>query len=336
MNLVSLIGVGGGFRQSNLELLRILSTFFIIFIHANFWSLGSPNAEDAQTIDGILRVLFESLGIVAVNCFVFISAWFGISFKIKGLFSFVFQCLFVYVFMDTMLYLFMDKHITLANIKGWLFTDNWYILSYMTLYILSPVLNSYIVNADRNQLKRVVILIFVFAITLGNFSASAFNSGYSGIWFICLYLLVRYIRIYKPKFSQLSMSADLLIYLILSIMQTFLYILHIPFFGFDYTNVLIVFSSLFLALVFTKIHVENAFINWFAAGSFAAYLVHTTPSLRSGIFQTYFQQLHSGCSTVVFWSLTFLSIIITMVFARILDLLRKYTFRRFCRLINLE
>lgn len=33
-------------RQSNIELLRIIAMFLVLVVHADFWSLGGPNAEE--------------------------------------------------------------------------------------------------------------------------------------------------------------------------------------------------------------------------------------------------------------------------------------------------
>jgi surface polysaccharide O-acyltransferase-like enzyme len=83
-------------RESNIELLRNISMFMILIIHANFVSLPhiQYNELTSNYLPSITRFLIESLGIVAVNVFVFISGWFGINTRAKGIFSFIYQILF--------------------------------------------------------------------------------------------------------------------------------------------------------------------------------------------------------------------------------------------------
>lgn len=70
--------------------------FMILVIHANFVSL--PKIEYGELLDNttpsIVRFFIESLGIVAVNVFVFISGWFGINTKKKRVLSFIYMVLF--------------------------------------------------------------------------------------------------------------------------------------------------------------------------------------------------------------------------------------------------
>lgn len=82
-------------RESNIELLRNISMFMILVIHANFVSL--PKIEYSElmtnTIPSVSRFFIESLGIVAVNVFVFISGWFGIKTRTKSVLSFIYLIL---------------------------------------------------------------------------------------------------------------------------------------------------------------------------------------------------------------------------------------------------
>ena len=86
-------------RESNIELLRNISMFMILVIHANFVSLPKIGYEElmSNTLPSISRFFIESLGIVAVNVFVFISGWFCIKTRKKGVLSFSYLILFYLV-----------------------------------------------------------------------------------------------------------------------------------------------------------------------------------------------------------------------------------------------
>lgn len=86
-------------RESNIELLRNISMFMILVIHANFVSLPKIEYEELMnnTVPSVTRFFIESFGIVAVNVFVFISGWFGIKTRKKNVLSFIYQILFYWL-----------------------------------------------------------------------------------------------------------------------------------------------------------------------------------------------------------------------------------------------
>lgn len=65
MGTERIINAGDKTRASNIEILRIIAMFFILFIHANFWSLGEPTIDEmaANPLATWCRTLFESAGI---------------------------------------------------------------------------------------------------------------------------------------------------------------------------------------------------------------------------------------------------------------------------------
>ena len=201
------------------------------------------------------------------------------------------------------------------------FIKNWYILSYMLLLILSPVLNAFAENVSRKEYRLFLLLFWGFALTYGYFSsASTFNGGYSPIFFFGLYLLVRYIRIYSPKFATLPIYADLLIYLACTVLITVMFCC-LGISCYTYLNPLVIISAIHISLVFTKFELKNKVVNWFAASAFAAYLLHTSPCIADG-FRQFFKDLWAANPAAIFWIKTISIIVAIMVVAVILDQLR--------------
>ncbi|WP_155809292.1 hypothetical protein [Prevotella corporis] len=68
-----------------MELLRIVSMLMVLLLHANFLVFGTPTVADAtcQPVATFIRLFFESVSIVGVNLFVFISGWYGIKAKLR-------------------------------------------------------------------------------------------------------------------------------------------------------------------------------------------------------------------------------------------------------------
>ena len=191
-------------RQSNIELLRMLAMFLVLLVHADFFSLGAPTVNEIQSnsLDSFLRIFFEAISIVCVNVFVLISGWFGIKPSFKGLCNFIYQCLFFLTGLYIVTLLIGVNELSLKGLAGCVFATklNWFIKAYLLLYILSPVLNSFIKATTKRTFKLVIIAFFLFTCTYGWIDAAVFmNQGYSTLFFIGLYLLARYIRLYSSS-----------------------------------------------------------------------------------------------------------------------------------------
>jgi len=86
----------------------------------------------------------------------------------------------------------------------------WFIRSYLFLYILSPILNAFIKNASYKQYTIILICFFFYQTFFGWSNIDVeFNRGFSTIYFIGLYLLAHYVRLYSPIIFQYSIKKTL-------------------------------------------------------------------------------------------------------------------------------
>jgi len=210
--------MGNKGRDSNIELLRVIAMFLVLIVHSDFFSLGAPSKLDIQNnfLDSSLRVFFQSLSIACVDIFVVISGWFGIRPKVKGLLSYIFQCLFFLIGIYAFCLILGIAELSFDGIRGCFAATrlNWFIKAYLLLYIISPILNAFIETASRNQFKWTLNFFYAFQFFYGWIfpSATAFiQDGYSTISFIGLYLMARYLRIYRPNFTALKSKIDVLL-----------------------------------------------------------------------------------------------------------------------------
>ena len=192
-------------RDSNIELLRLLAMFLVLVVHADFFSIGRPLQDDtiATPISTFFRFFFESMSIVCVNIFVLISGWFGIKPKASSFCNFIFQCLF---FLVGIYVTFLLLGLTTLSVRGLagclvMLSGDWFIKAYIGLYILAPVLNAFADNADKKTYRRVLLAFFTFQTIYSWVCSGAvfFESGYSTMSFIGLYLLARYLNRYPLK-----------------------------------------------------------------------------------------------------------------------------------------
>lgn len=188
-------------RNSNVELLRIISMFLVLVVHADYFSLGAPTVEDCigNRMATLFRIGVESASIVCVNVFVLISGWFGIHFKWKSLLGFMFQVFFFGCVIYGFCVVFLGTSVCLKGIaECFQITQwNWFVKAYILLYLISPVLNEFCKNADRKSFITLLCCFFVFQTIYGCSGAAKFiEAGYSTISFIGLYLLAQFLHRY--------------------------------------------------------------------------------------------------------------------------------------------
>ncbi len=142
-------------RQSNIELLRIISMLLVLIIHANFVSIDCPNIDDieASPTSSFLRILVQSLSLVCVNLFVLISGYFGINPKLKSISNLIFQIVFFRIIVLLFILGIGISHISMSQISciipGY---RDWFVMSYLLLILFSPLINSYISNVTSKHL----------------------------------------------------------------------------------------------------------------------------------------------------------------------------------------
>ena len=299
--------------------------FFVILLHCDFVALGYiTNLEVLQNpLASVVKLLIESFGIVAVNVFVFISGWFSIKASIKGIIKFLFHCAFFVWGIYILLYFLglqpLNKDLLLETI---FFTNGWFIFAYILLYVISPILNIFSLKSKRHTFKMIIVALFTFQ-TIFDFMLdifSIYNGGYSTISFINIYLLARYINIYKPKFSRFNRKTDLCIYVFISLFIV-LFSLIVPFFCVTIPSIrnndylisgilrrmywldspFVIVSAVFLFLYFYKLNIQSKVINWVASSCFSVYLLHDTNSYITNNLQKFLQQLYISLPIYGYW-----------------------------------
>lgn len=270
-------------RQSNFELLRLVSMFFILILHIN--------NDNGLGIIGhsIPATAFEGFCIVAVNCFVLISGYFSIKVSWKS-FLRLFILGFTYTFAFAVFYSIYNQEIQYKRIILSFFTFShspyWFVNVYFGLYLLSPLLNK-LTNAlsKKDFIVYLAILTFI-NVYMGFFSKNEkFNdSGYNIMNFIYLYFIGRYINIYcneshhnkKSKYWVIYICCSLIIAGTILVTHKFgirgIYVLGLN--SLNYNSPLVLISSIALFMCFKNIQIKNKTINWFASSALAIYLIH--------------------------------------------------------------
>lgn len=267
-------------RESNIELLRIVAMFMILGLHVNKLAIGLPDKTDFINcpVTSFMRIFFEQVCIIGVNIFVLISGWFGIRYKTKGLCNFLFQSLFFSILLFIPFLLIGYIELNIKNVlSAFLLYKNayWFVWAYLILYILSPVLNSFIDNAEKHIYRNVLILFFTTQTIVHFFTpCDFFDAGYTPLSFIGLYLLMRYIRKYHSVTKKRTLLIIWLLYICTNLVICHTENISLIAISLAYVNPLNIIGAVAFVLLFTKISIKSSFINSIAASSFAVYLLH--------------------------------------------------------------
>lgn len=273
-------------RQSNIELLRIFAMMGVLAGHGVGMVNVLPTRDAIQSspLSSLFFILFSCVFVGGVNVFVLISGWFGIRASVKGLMKLLFQFFFLLWGVTAFLLLtgtVQIEELTLKNCLG-LTNGYWFVMAYVGLYILSPMLNLYTEQATKRQQQLLLISFYVFQ---GYYSWVTsyldYFGGYSIVLFVGLYLTARYFKRFPVKYIE---NRSWSLYISLVVCASFVMLLSLSFLGnagrmLRYDNPLVIMEGVCLIFAFQKWHFQSKFINWLAASCFAVYIIHFNPYL---------------------------------------------------------
>ena len=276
-------------RESNMELLRMVAMLLILLIHASNRALPMPDsaAIASEPSSAFLQLLTRSFSIIGVDVFVMLSGWFGIRPRWSRLSELLFQIVFFSLLCLGIYYAVFNQLPCSAVecVKTIFLFDSgsyWFIKCYLALYLFAPVLNSFIEQASKQQFTTVLLSLFAFQFAFGwVFEATTWIcAGYSLPFFMCLYLLARYMRLHQPWFAQFSKHADLAIYLSTVAVVTITVFFMRRYFNlggvlYFYNSPTTILSATYLLLFFSKLSLRSRLVNWIAASALAVYLTHS-------------------------------------------------------------
>ena len=324
-------------RDSQIELLRIVSMVMILILHANFLGVGAPDRTDflVNAPRTWAQMAIESFSIVAVDVFVLISGWYGIQFKKRRLAAFLFQIwFFTFVLYFVSLYFDPELPPTPRFAAHLMIMDPyWFARSYLLLYLLSPVLNKVIEYlhyrcAKWNEGTPLLVVIVLYALVqsiFGWYGSSPLwgTEGNSVFTFIFIYFVGRWLRLYGHRITHLPHWVYALTYFILCLLIAFLggtAILHnnvdACFFWYKNTSLPVIVAAISLFFFFQRFSFRSSRINKLAASCFAVYLFNCSPSLfelykgLSNYFLTLSSQQQVLCCAVVLISTYFFAAVL--------------------------
>lgn len=187
-----------------------------------------------------------------------------------------------------------------------MFTKNWFVVAYMMLLLVSPMIEKSLDGISSKQLLYWLMLLTVFNLYFGFYLGKVNDNGYNVVHFVWLYYIGRYFRMSKDNCWNLLMQKNVFwIYTgsALAIAFIFIFMSKIghpiaTIKWFAYNNPLLMLSSIGLFLWISQLTVKSRLINILATCVFGVFLLHTTPyviPLRNEITSIVYKQFgYSG------------------------------------------
>lgn len=285
-------------RLVNIELLRIAAMFMIVLLHCN--NFGKL-LENAQPLTGNWFAVWtvESLSIVAVNCYVFISGYFLVDsrFRLRKLVQLWLQIVFYAVVLSAAmgaLYGHIGLGAIMSSVLPLSFDTYWFASVYATLYILSPFINAAIGNMSKRQLRNcAIIMVGLFCVWPSTIPFVSTKGGYDIVWFVTVYVVAAYVRLYVTpskahrKYYLAAYFSVTVLALAARAVGSCCYFPWMAAFQ-KYNGLGVLFAAISLCLFFLTVRIDNARIGKAVLSlsglTFGVYLIHEHFMVRSHLY----------------------------------------------------
>ena len=293
-------------RKSNIELLRILLIVMVIVLHFNNGEMGGGFANASGTNYRMLQ-LFEAFSICAVDTFVLISAYFLSGTQKRNMLKPISLIGLTsgYKLVTYLVQVFYLKQ-AVFTLRDFIFNvipNNWFVILFCVLYIISPYINILMDNLDKEQFKKCLItLVLLFAVYptvmetlaqlvlgspeiagMGTVTTQGSMSGYTIVNFVLMYFIGGYLRKYPPKSSKWLYALCYVAFVLCDFAFA-----HISSGYTSYANVFVIAEAVTLFLAFYNINIGySKVINTISGSVFGVYILHTC-GLFIGTFWSYF------------------------------------------------
>lgn len=342
-------------RMANLELLRIVAMLLIVVLH--FLGKGgwlTPLSEASIPHMGYVAWGLEALAIGSLNVYMLLSGYFLIesSFKVKRLLQLLLQVLFYGIGTGLLAAAFgclPEEGFSvyyLASLFLPLSTEHyWFMTAYFMMYLFVPFLSQGVKRLTKKQFQTVLVLLLTLVCIIKSVvpvKLPTDRQGYDCIWYMCVFLVAAYIRLYGIPFFK-SIWRSLLVYLgagagifALAFVLRFLYLrtgrlrdmLSV---SYNYNHVLTLLAAVALFYVFYHMRIKQGVFSRLvcriAPYTLGVYLWHEHEAIRYE-WQNWFYFVAAKPDNGVMLALhTLLAALLVFAVGIVVDVLRSLLFR---------
>ncbi len=287
-------------RNYGIDALRVFSMFLVAIIHI----LGHGGViRSATSYENIIAIwVLEILAFPAVNCFMLISGFVGYrnenyAPKLQNIISIFFTVLFYSAGICIVLQLIEPNFVSLTDIKNsfspLLKKQYWFYSSYFGVFLLSPIINSFVYKASPKQLYLSLLIVFFFSFLTLETDAFIFNEGYSVIWLALLYLVGAIIK--KLDIASLISTKFCVLMLLIAFSCTYIpqvvfpltknsFLLEHTYYFISYDSPTVLLMAIGWLCLFSKLNFNDhlkRIISFFSTSAFSVYLIHDNRHIRN-------------------------------------------------------
>ena len=343
-------------RESNLELMRIVSMIFIVLYHIIIHCKFLERAEGASSF---FLLLIESLILVHVNSYILLSGYFQCKSKFKmskvlSLNNADWFYRIIYLILFSALGIVEADHISIfLGIMPFDYNNYWFINNYLLLYLMSPLLNRIITTCNRKQFKNIIIASFIIISVISTITMDCTVDAFSGRsieTFVLLYLIGAYIRLYPPEMWQKLKNWTrekcqliyFLGYIFMALLSFMAVLLHqdmsplgelmrflgniINNFHITFASPIIIIETVFYFLFFRTLTIKSKLINKISPACLGVYLISENYYVRTKLYDLL------GITKIIVTRkviiLSILAAVCIFILCSMIELLRKWLFKK--------
>lgn len=232
-----------------------------------------------------ISTLINSFCYIGVNCFILISGYYEITFKIRRVFELYLTCVFYSVIMHILeIYVLETKELSLGTLKDIVLVFSqqdywWFISCYLILYMMSPILNKALDTFSKKESRICLILLAIVNLYLGYWWGRYNATGYNVAQFVFVYAIGRYLgrflsqKIINNRRNELLLMyiGSIFIYTVCSICAHYTTIPHWK--SFPYNNPILILGAISFFLYMCSFHFQSKIINKLSMSVLSIYLL---------------------------------------------------------------
>ncbi len=320
-----LLSGGGTERNSNLELFRIITMLLIVAHHyvvnSGLLAVGGPVSANPLSWRSIFLLLFGAWGKTGINCFVLITGYFMCKSQIsvKKFCKLLFEVEFYKIIIWAIFFVAGYESFSLSRLIDVILPVR--ILSgnftgcYLIFFLFIPFLNILVKNMNEKQHIMLLMLCIFAYVIIGTIPSFGITMNYIS-WFIVLYFISSYIRLYDKKiFNNCKIWGFITLATLIVSVASILGMTWLGaklnrsnlwyYFISDSNKILAVALAISSFLFFKNLKMKNSkFINTVAASSFGVLLIHANSDAmrrwlwndllnNMGMYQSQYLVLHA-------------------------------------------
>ncbi len=330
-------------RNSNVELLRIISMIMIIAHHYAYHG-GFDFNINAGLFNKILVHILSLGGKIGVNIFVLITGYYlyDSKFRLKKLVKLILEVLFYSIFCNILSFARGMETLQTATVCKMLFPITysvyWFATSYILLYIFSDFLNLAI-RAMNQKKHRMLLILLIICSSIIPTVTSVQNPFADAGWLIIVYLIGAYIHKYPNKYFKCLKLNLMLTSLIVGILIVLVIIFEVCGLSIEdynrYTAYFIelnkfpgLICSMTFFMLFTNIKMRYCkVVNIIATSMFGVYLLHDHPITRQLLWGNLFKN-NAYFTSDFLWLHAIVTIMSILVIGVVIDKLRERLIER--------